>query len=118
LSVWGADFFTLVFFSGDVVAAALLTGVDFLLDRPNRAATADAAFVIDSIPVQSMLLSPAFLSALLLAEQDRADNAFFFVDGPTIRSRLCRSASEYLPTTVFLLSFILLDSLKGGVVWL
>jgi hypothetical protein len=92
-SLWGPGFFTLVFF-GAVAAAAV-----FLLVGPEKAATVAAAFIIDSIPGRSMSLSPDFLSALLLAEQD----GFW------------RFTSEYLPTTVFFLAFILLDSSEGGV---
>jgi hypothetical protein len=59
---FGPGFFTLIFFRAVSAAAA------FLLDGPDKAATADAAFVMDLIPVRSMSSSPDFLSALLLAE--------------------------------------------------
>jgi hypothetical protein len=95
-SVWWPGFLTLVFFSGAVSVAT-----SFLLDGTDKAATAAAAaFNIDSIPVRSMSSSPDLLSALLLAERDR----------------LCRSTSDYLPTAVVFLAFILSDSYEGGVV--
>jgi low temperature requirement protein LtrA len=90
---FGPGFFTLIFFGAVATAAA------FLLAGPGKAATADAAFIMDLIPVWSMSSSPDFLSALLLSEKDR-----FY-----------RSTLESLPTTVFLLAFILSDSLEGGV---
>jgi hypothetical protein len=83
----------LVFFGALAAAAA------FLLAGPDKADTADVAFIVDLIPARSMLSSPEFLSALLLAERDR----------------LYRSTSESLPTTVFLLAFILTDSSEVGV---
>jgi hypothetical protein len=59
---FGPGFFTLVFFGAVAAAAA------FLLAGSDKADTADAAFVMDLIPVRSMSSSPDFLSALLLAE--------------------------------------------------
>jgi hypothetical protein len=59
----GLKFFTLVLF-GAVAAEAKL-----LLAGPDKAATADAVFVMELIPVRSMSSSPDFLSALLLAER-------------------------------------------------
>jgi hypothetical protein len=85
----------LVFFGAITVAAA------FLLTGTNKADTAAAAFIMDLIPVQSMSSSPDFLLALLLAARDG----------------LSRYDSQSLPTTVFLLAFILSDSSEGGV-WL
>jgi hypothetical protein len=89
---FGPGLFSLIFF-GSVAAAAA-----FLLAGPDKAATDDAAFVMDLIPVRSMSPSPEFLSALILAERDR-----FY-----------HSTLESLPTTVFLFAFILSDSSKGG----
>jgi hypothetical protein len=44
-------------------------------------------------------------------ENHREEKRGPFVDGSTIRSCLCRSASEYLPTAVFFLAFNFSDSL-------
>jgi hypothetical protein len=90
---FGPSLFTLVFF-GAVAAAAT-----FLLAGPDKAATADAAFVMDLIPVRSMASSSDFLSASLLAERDR----------------FCHSTLESLAMTIFILAFILSESSEGGV---
>jgi hypothetical protein len=89
----GPGLFTLVFLGAVAASAA------FLLVGPDKSATADAAFVMDLIPVRSMSSSPEFLSALLLAAPDG----------------FCCSTLESLPITVFLLAFILSDSSEGGV---